>query len=65
MKNDVLLCTIWRKTSKKIFVEKKPVLSEILLINRGVPKKEIAGETKVGYIYSQRGDSGFVLYTSL
>ena len=53
------------KTVKENYGNEKPVLSEILLITRGVPKKEIAEEMKVGYIYLQRGDSGFVLYTSL
>ena len=53
------------KTVKENYGNEKPVLSEILLITRGVPKKEIAGEMKVGYIYRQRGDSGFELYTSL
>ena len=53
------------KSVKENYGNEKPVLSEILLITRGVPKKEIAEEMKVGYIYRQSGDSGFVLYTSL
>jgi hypothetical protein len=53
------------KSVKENYGNEKPVLSEILLITRGVPKKEIAGEMKVGYIYPQSGDSGFVFYTSL
>ena len=53
------------KRVKEILCKEKTSLSEILLITRGVPKKEIAGEKKLGYIYRQRGDSGFVFYTFL
>ena len=53
------------KSVKENYGIEKPVLREILLITRGVPKKEIAEEMKVGYIYRQRGDTGFVFYTSL
>ena len=38
------------KRVKENFCKEKTSLSEILLITRGVPKKEIAGEKKLGYI---------------
>ena len=37
----------------------------VLLITSRFPKKEIAGELKEGYIYSQRRDNGFLLYMTL
>lgn len=37
----------------------------VLLISSLFPKKEIAEESKDGYIYSQRRDSGFVFYMTL
>ena len=37
----------------------------VLLITSRFPKKEIAGDSKEGYIYSQRRDIVFVLYMTL